>query len=251
MSSAGSAVAGSGTAWKTGQRADSPGGLERHPALLPGRAGFQSLSNPNGPAATLTRRLSFLLPCPRLRLEQQFRTLEFSGKFSKTDSPRPESEAAAGATATSSCCCKVPPQDPCHRFRRQREPPAGEPPAGVLADRPAHRRPDPEARWATLTSTRSRVCPGFVLYRTFCQRPAPPRPVPPGSQLCTLPGSRGGSTEPRWGCPQGSAVRLGVTLTSRAHNKPLPCRIPGASFWASLSPPAHAPPPNWSPHILT
>lgn len=108
MSSAGSAVVGSGTAWKMGQRADSPGGLERHPALLPGRAGFQSLSNPNGPAATLTRRLSFLLPCPRLRLEQQFRTLEFSGKFSKTDSPCPESEAAAGATATSSCCCKVP-----------------------------------------------------------------------------------------------------------------------------------------------
>lgn len=235
----GSAIAGSGTAWKTGQRADSPGGLERHPALLPGRAGFQSPSNPNGPAATLTRHLSFLLPCPRLRLEQQFQTLEFSGKFSETDSPRPESEAAASATATSSCCCEVP---------------AGPLPQVQTAEGAARRgagrapsppRARPRAQRATRTGTRSCGCPGFVLYRTFCQRPAPPRPVAPGSQLCTLPGSQGGSTEPRCGCPQGSAVRLGVAVTSRTHSEPLPHRIPGASFSASLSP------LHWSPHILT
>lgn len=107
-SSTGSAIAGSGTAWKMGRRAESSWGLECHPALPARQGRLPTPSNRNGPAATLAPTPLLLLPCPRLRLEQQFQALGFSGKFRRTDSPRPVSDAAAGTTATSPCCYKVP-----------------------------------------------------------------------------------------------------------------------------------------------
>lgn len=210
-SSTGSAIAGSGTAWKMGRRAESPWGLECHPALPARQGRLPTPSNRNGPAATLAPTPLLLLPCPRLRLEQQFQALGFSGKFRRTDSPRPELDAAAGTTATSPCCYKVP-AGPLPRVctgldgRESHQP-------GALADRPAHARARPGGTVGTLTPTRACVCPGFV------QCPVPPHPVTPGGHLCILPRSQGGGTEPRRGCPQGSAVTLGVTVTSPAHEQ--------------------------------